>query len=146
MAVSNLGVEEADIRGKAGVGIIAGNLDEAEVSRVWTTGKVVGSGNEVGGLVGGTNNNDGSEKGFIKMSWSTADVKGANSVGGITGGNDTSGGVKTNFEDNWAAGNVIGNDGVGGFLAMSSTPTMPATGLPGRFRALRMWAVLWGVG
>ena len=116
LAVSNLGVEEADIRGKAGVGIIAGNLDEAEVSRVWTTGKVVGSGNEVGGLVGGTNNNDGSEKGFIKMSWSTADVKGANSVGGITGGNDTSGGVKTNFEDNWAAGNVIGNDGVGGFF------------------------------
>ena len=52
LAVMDLGVEEADIRGGADVGIIAGAVLNSRFSRVWTTGKVVGSGNNVGGVAG----------------------------------------------------------------------------------------------
>ena len=117
LAVRDLGVEDADIRGGGLVGIIAGEIDEAGLSVVWTTGKVVGSGNNVGGLVGEANNNDGGDKGFIKMSWSTADVKGRNAVGGIAGFNDTAS-SSSDIDDNWAAGNVIGDEAVGGFSGL----------------------------
>ena len=54
-------------------------------------------------------------------------------------------GSSSDIDDNWAAGNVIGDEMWEVFPAFSTTPTLTATGLPGRFRALLMWAVLWGV-
>ena len=67
LAVWNMGVEDADIRGGANIGIIAGGLSGGSIGRVWTTGKVVGSGNSVGGLVGFSFNTDQST---VMMSWS----------------------------------------------------------------------------
>ena len=122
LAVSNLGVEDADIRGKTAVGIIAGDVSDAGLGRVWTTGKVFGSLN-VGGLAGsffGSNNNN---AGAITMSWSTANVEGGgNNVGGLIGKNDLQGEtlVSLKFDDNWAAGNVSGNEFVGGFSGLAT--------------------------
>ena len=42
LAVSRLGVEDADIRGASGVGILAGLVSDASFSGVWTTGEVLG--------------------------------------------------------------------------------------------------------
>ena len=52
VGVSDLGVEDANIRGGAFVGILAGVTDNVDVHRVWTTGKVVGTGDRVGGVFG----------------------------------------------------------------------------------------------
>ena len=91
LAVSNLGVEDADIRGGTGVGIIAGDVSDASLGRVWTTGKVFGLIN-IGGLVGGFYSFNGNA-GAITMSWSTANVEGGgnnggNNIGGLTGKNE----------------------------------------------------------
>ena len=48
------------------------------------------------------------------MSWSTADVKGANNVGGIAGSYSRRS-ADFSFKDNWVAGNVVGDNDVGGF-------------------------------
>ena len=124
LAVSNLGVEDADIRGGTGVGIIAGSLSDASVGRVWTTGKVFGLIN-VGGLVGEFYSSDGNSA--ITMSWSTANVggggdNGGNNIGGLTGKNGVGEDAtrKLTFDDNWAAGNVSGNERVAGFSGLAS--------------------------
>ena len=104
LAVRNMGVEDADIRGGANIGILAGGLSGGSIGRVWTTGKVVGSGNNVGGLVGFLFNTDQST---VMMSWSAADVRGANGVGGLVGQNSVAG-DQTAFSDNWAGGDVNG--------------------------------------
>ena len=124
LAVSNLGVEDADIRGGTGVGIIAGSLSDASVGRVWTTGKVFGLIN-VGGLVGEFYSSDGNSA--ITMSWSTANVggggnNGGNNIGGLTGKNGVGEDAtrKLTFDDNWAGGNVSGNERVAGFSGLAS--------------------------
>ena len=124
LAVSNLGVEDADIRGGTGVGIIAGDVSDASLGRVWTTGKVFGLIN-IGGLVGGFYSFNGNA-GAITMSWSTANVEGGgnnggNNIGGLTGKNEVGMGAtrKLTFDDNWAAGNVSGNNNVGGFSGLA---------------------------
>ena len=125
LAVSDLGVEEADIRGNEAVGILVGESTGASFSKVWTTGKVFGQVN-IGGLAGQFIG--GGATVSIEMSWSAADVEGNSfNVGGLIGqnsstGQDSSDGVQNglddvhvNVVDNWAAGNVIGNQNVGGF-------------------------------
>ena len=125
LAVSDLGVEEADIRGNQAVGILVGESTGASFSKVWTTGKVFGQVN-IGGLAGQFIG--GGATVSIEMSWSAADVEGNSfNVGGLIGqnsstGQDSSDGVQNglddvhvNVVDNWAAGNVIGNQNVGGF-------------------------------
>ena len=116
LAVSNLGVEDADIRGAGHVGIIAGEAVDAGFQRVWTTGKVVGSGSSIGGLIGYSNADL-----SIVMSWSAADVKGASAVGGLIGENFwiNSTNSKVRFDDNWVAGNVEANFNGGGFSGFS---------------------------
>ena len=125
LAVSDLGVEEADIRGNQAVGILVGESTGASFSKVWTTGKVFGQVN-IGGLAGQFIG--GGATVSIEMSWSAADVEGNSfNVGGLIGqnsstGQDSSDGVQNglddvhvNVVDNWAAGNVRGNQNVGGF-------------------------------
>ena len=112
LAVRNMGVEDANIRGAGGVGILAGFVTDASFSEVWTTGEVGGSG-EVGGLVG--NYNKSGNNSAIRMSWSAAEVESnANAVGGLIGFQQGSGG-SFNINDNWAAGDVSGASLVGGF-------------------------------
>ena len=114
LVVSNLGVEEANINGGGNVGIIAGRTENAGFRKVWTSGRVDGTGDNVGGLIGSLG---GSIRSTVRMSWSTADVEGGGNVGGLYGyaysGND---GIY--FDDNWAAGNVNGAT-VGGFVGSS---------------------------
>ena len=119
LAVSGLGVEEAEIRGGNGVGIIAGGATDSSFSEVWTTGKVVGSGQDIGGLIGVFSGNT-NLAGAIMMSWSAADVEGnGGNVGGLTGLNHSDS-VSVNLDDNWAAGDVRGSQDVGGFSGSSS--------------------------
>ena len=120
LAVSDLGVEEADIRGGGTVGIIAGRAENASFRRVWTTGRVVGTGDYVGGLVGSFEGDVGSN---VRTSWSTADVKGGNNVGGLSG-NIFSNGVGIEIDDNWVAGDVIGSITVGGFSGAAENITL----------------------
>ena len=120
LAVSDLGVEDADIRGGGRVGILAGFSDNVDVHRVWTTGKVVGTGARVGGVFGQFATDSFLAfpgirlKGELLMSWSTADVEGSESVGGFTG-DDSGGGDGNDANDNWVAGNVKGGNRVAGF-------------------------------
>ena len=113
--VWNMGVEDADIRGGAEVGIIAGQIGGGSIGRVWTTGKIVGSDNNVGGLVGFLFNADQST---LMMSWSTADVRGSNNVGGLIGQNSADPN-STDFSDNWAAGDVNGGATAAGLVGIS---------------------------
>ena len=112
LVVSNLGVEEANINGEGNVGIIAGRAENASFWKVWTSGRVVGDGDNVGGLIGSLGGNRGST---IRMSWSTADVEGGDDVGGLSG-SALPNNVDINFHDNWIAGNVSGDQYVGGFV------------------------------
>ena len=127
LAVSNLGVEEANISGEANVGIFAG-LAEASFSRVWTTGNVKSngsSGDNVGGLVGffEVSASAGSASNTVMMSWSTADVKGVEDfVGGLIGYSNARAGSIVS-DDNWAAGNVSGDTRVGGGAGVAGNVT-----------------------
>ena len=122
LAVTDLGVEEADIRGEGfgsqfgGVGILAGEA-LADFRRVWTTGKVFGSRAIAGGVIGLFNSVDHNDAPVnMVMSWSTADVEGGSIVGGLTGQNTDGGNGRNHSNDNWAAGNVSSNgNNVGGF-------------------------------
>ena len=106
--ITDLGVVEADIRAHAAeIGILASRLN-SDVRRVWTTGRVVGFGNAVGGLAGVALAN-------VHESWSTADVWGTNYVGGLIGSFFSN---TITLSDNWAAGDAVvgaGGDLVGGF-------------------------------
>ena len=122
LAVTDLGVEDAEVRGEGfgsqfgGVGILAGEA-LADFRSVWTTGKVFGSRAIVGGVIGLFNSVDHSDASAnMVMSWSTADVEGGSIVGGLTGQNTDGGNGRNHSNDNWAAGNVSSNgDNVGGF-------------------------------
>ena len=131
LAVSNLGVEEANISGGTNVGIFVG-LAEASFSRVWTTGNVKsnetetdGNGDNVGGLVGffEVSASAGSASNTVMMSWSTADVEGVeNFVGGLIGYSEARAGSIVS-DDNWAAGNVSGDAKVGGGAGVAGSVT-----------------------
>ena len=113
LAVRNLGVEDADIRGGANTGIVAGRIINRDIRRVWTTGKVSGSSN-VGGFSGNFSFGGMDGESTVALSWSTADVEGTALVGGLFA--QVLGlFVSVNFDDNWAAGNVSGSSNVGGF-------------------------------
>ena len=119
----NLGVEDADISGNSRVGIFAGVVANASYSRIWTTGKVAGSGNIVGGLIGRYFNDSGiGNRALVNLNWSTADVRGDEQVGGLFGENRSEAEPLRTF-DNWAGGNVIGGKEVGGFSGFASSGT-----------------------
>ena len=101
------------------VGILAGDSD-AVITKVWTTGKVVGSGDNVGGVVGAVDSgNIDTALATIMMSWSTADVEGNQQIGGLIG-LSSSGNADVIVDNNWAAGDVIGSQFVGGFSGVGN--------------------------
>ena len=123
LAVSDLGVEDAEIRGGGFLGIIAGEARGASFQRVWTTGKVIGSGIRVGGLVGDFY---GDPLVSVVMSWSAADVStgsSSDSIGGLFGSaiwSSATSGEEILYNDNWVAGNVVTDAlNVGGFSGFS---------------------------
>ena len=113
VAVWNLGVEDADIRGGNRSGALVGEND-ANLGKVWTTGRVRG-GEGVGGVAGQLIG----QRNTIMMSWSTADVDGEQLAGGFAGFNfpaETT--DRVFYNDNWAGGNVNSGDGAaGGFVS-----------------------------
>ena len=115
LVVSDLGVEEADISGGGEVGIIAGESAGAGFQRVWTTGKVVGSGIRVGGLIGLFG---GGPTVSVVTSWSAANVEGGSSVGGLIGESFWLANQIIHFDDNWAVGDVVANSNGGGFSGL----------------------------
>ena len=122
LAVSNLGVEDADIRGRSSAGIIAGQ-SAASFSKIWTTGEVVATVNNVGGLVGlfstdATN----PAPNTIMMSWSTANVRGSQWIGGLIG--SKAGNSGGSFAGNWAAGDVRGKSISGGLFGRVINATL----------------------
>ena len=117
LVVSDLGVEEADISGGGEVGIIAGESAGAGFQRVWTTGKVVGSGIRVGGLIGLFG---GGPTVSVVTSWSAANVEGGSSVGGLIGESFWLANQIIHFDDNWAVGDVVANSNGGGFSGFSA--------------------------
>ena len=123
LAVTHLGVEDAEIFGNARVGILVGQAIDASFSRVWTTGKVFASNGGVGGLIGAYNKS-GTNSANLMMSWSTADIESVMHIaGGLLGNHGRRVGTAStdfNFNDNWAAGSVRGNLNVGGFSGLPS--------------------------
>ena len=119
LAVHDLGVDDADISGGATVGIIAGKTENVSFRKVWTSGRVVGTGDRVGGLVGDYDEIKIGTLSFestVAISWSTADVVGESRVGGLFG-ESGAGQARRIMSDNWAAGNVSGDqNNVGGFM------------------------------
>ena len=119
LAVHDLGVDDADISGGATVGIIAGKTENVSFRKVWTSGRVVGIGERVGGLVGDYDEIKIGTLSFestVAISWSTADVVGEGRVGGLFG-ESGAGQARRIISDNWAAGNVSGDqNNVGGFM------------------------------
>ena len=105
LAVRDLGVEEADIRGERNVGIIAGSVIDADLLRVWSTGKVYGSDYYVGGVAGFFYANESDGKAGVRASWSAADVEGKAFVGGLVG-QSFEVALQNAFSNNWSAGAV----------------------------------------
>ena len=95
--------------GEAVGGLVGGNLSSGTIDNSYATGSVRGSGNSVGGLVGGNN-------GTITNSYATGFVSGVNFVGGLVGAN--SGG---DIANSYATGPVSGSgNSVGGLVGWNS--------------------------
>ena len=94
-------------------GLVGQNSDNGEdnivatVHNSYAAGKVKGSGNSAGGLVGVSS-------GTVHNSYATGDVEGVNNTGGLVG--VSSGTV----QDSYATGSVMGNNSVGGLVGENS--------------------------
>ena len=119
LAVRDLGVEEADIRGERNVGIIAGSVIDADLLRVWSTGKVYGSDYYVGGVAGFFYANESDGKAGVRASWSAADVEGKAFVGGLVG-QSFEVALQNAFSNNWSAGAVRGGKSAAGLVGGST--------------------------
>lgn len=78
--VKDLGIVDADVKGKSYVGILMGSMSETHIEKVYVTGKVTG-GRKVGGLIGEVNN----AVNTVINCYSRADVGGTDHVGGLVG-------------------------------------------------------------
>ena len=143
LAVRDLGVEEADIRGERNVGIIAGSVVNADLLRVWSTGKVYGSDYYVGGVAGFFYANESYNKAGVRASWSAADVEGKAFVGGLVG-QSFEVALQNAFSNNWSAGAVRGGKSAAAWLAARRGLNMSPVGRRARFRAIRNWRLLRG--
>ncbi len=115
--IKNIGVTDAYVVGKDDVGGLVGS--GASVANSYATGNVNGSGQLVGGLVGGY-------PGSISNSYATCDVRGGNHVGGLVGGYPGS------ISNSYATGNVVGITiavgGLAGAARQQSISSSYATG------------------
>jgi hypothetical protein len=107
--IKRVRVAESYIRGNAYVGGLAGSSDSGRIEDCYSTATVMGSGYNVGGLVG-------YKKGAVVNSYATGDVTGAGRVGGLIGF-----GVNDTIKNSNATGAVVGDgDYVGGLVGRDS--------------------------
>ena len=105
--IDSIGITNADITGYNNVGTLCGNLSITRIGNCYSTGKVYGSGSNVGGLVG-----EAITMGFIGNCYSSADVTGGNSVGGLIGST-----TRYSIVDQcYSTGAVVGNNATGGLV------------------------------
>jgi hypothetical protein len=135
--IKNLGLVDATVHGRSGVGGLVGRSD-GELSDTYFVGSVVGSWDDVGGLVGentypiyrchsagnvtgvfgvGGLTGDHSNT-FMDDCYSTADVSGDLAVGGLVGYI----GACSYISDSYFGGTVVGNRGAGGLVGIASEP------------------------
>ena len=133
-AVSHLGLIGANVTGGQSVGILAGDMNGADISQSYTTGVVSGD-STVGGLVGGADGGQifqtyssasvaatwnfagglvGSSSSSITQSYATGSVSGEGTVGGLVGYNYYSGKITQSY----ASGTVSGTSLTGGLVGL----------------------------
>ncbi len=106
--IANVGLLNVNITGSSDVGGLVGDNDGI-ITNGYATGFVEGSGDSVGGLVGGNGNG-----GIITNSYATSSVSGSGSAGDVGGLVGDNGGIITN---GYATGFVEGSgDSVGGLV------------------------------
>ncbi len=105
-SISNLIIEDADIKGSNTVGILAGLTWNCEISKVSVSGTVSGDEYYIGGLIG-------NNTAVVEKCKSSADVFGGSFVGGLVGWNYTS---TSEVKKSYCTGDVEGTDYVGGFV------------------------------
>lgn len=102
---------EGKVSGEENVGGLVGSSNgESSINQSYSAGTVSGSNQNIGGLIG--SNNDGTA--VVNQSYSTSDVFGYSSTGGLVG--YLEGAVSQSF----STGNVSGNDGVGGLIGSAT--------------------------
>ncbi len=112
--VTNLGVINANIKGKMSVGAVVGKSDLSVISKCFSTGTVEGKGGAIGGLCGNNNNSS------ISNCYSTCNIKVlsgyfAGICGGLIGCNNE-GSVSSCF----SIGTVEGDYNVGGLIGLNT--------------------------
>ena len=107
--IDSLGITNADITGYNNVGTLCGKSFSLN-GNCYSTGKVYGSGSNVGGLVGAAG------IGLIGNCYSSAYVTGKNSVGGLIG----IGTRALTVDQCYSTGLVVGNNNAGGLVGSST--------------------------
>jgi filamentous hemagglutinin family protein len=102
-AISNVGLNHAEISGDTNVGALAG-YSNGTISNSYATGSVAGD-QYVGGLVGEVGSG-----GSVATSYSSADVSGTDHVGGLVGED------LGTISNSYATGSVSGDTNVGGLV------------------------------
>lgn len=125
--ISNLGIEDANIIGRSYVGAMAGYCNETSsstysvIDKCFTTGKVTGTSDSAGGLIGYIYNSV-SNYVTVEKCYSTCDVIGQHSVGGLVGSSNGNLAYFNSIYDCYAAGNVSSS------FTSSSFPTTEGVG------------------
>jgi len=104
-SITAIGMRSSSVEGASNVGLLAG-VNSGIVSRAYTKGAVIGTGSNIGGMVG-------NNMAYVGNSYSTANVYGGSVVGGLIGHNET---VVT---EGYATGSVSGTN-AGGFAGANA--------------------------
>lgn len=106
--IQDLGLENVDVSGTGMVGALVGSIgDGSEIYNVYATGKVQGSGENIGGLIGVSGSTT------IRDSYAEVIVTGNKNVGGFIG----SAASGASIDRAYATGRVYVSDSVGGGFA-----------------------------
>jgi len=104
--IENVGLINASVSGGTNVGILIGQARGSSViSDCYSSGEVVNSGEDVGGLIGVIDNS------YIYQSYSKADVTASHYVGGLVGLNE-----EGSIENSYSTGSVSGYVSIGGLV------------------------------
>ncbi|MDD3083990.1 MAG: GLUG motif-containing protein [Candidatus ainarchaeum sp.] len=107
--ILNVGLIDINITGSAFVGGIIGFLSSfGTISNSFTTGSVIGTSYNIGGLTGRAD-------WLVSNSYSTANVTGSSSVGGVVGSQ-----VQGTISNSFATGNITGGGSSGGLVGSTS--------------------------
>ncbi|NLQ19164.1 filamentous hemagglutinin N-terminal domain-containing protein, partial [Marinomonas sp. M1K-6] len=118
--IKNIGVVDAYIQSYYQAGILIGYAKNTTIENSYTTGKITGTYESIGGLVGYFTSEGGNN--HIENSYSSADVTGTDNVGGLVG--QLSSAETASISNAYATGNVTGTDNVGGLVGQLSANAM----------------------